>query len=100
MPEKQQKMEGIIKTIKEVEDAAEELRQVRGRRMSIQKDEEAAVKKLKELLAKHELKVYHYDIEEGGETVKLDAIVEVKSKEKVYVRVHKEEEEDENETGN
>ena len=61
---KQEKIPGVLPPrIKEIVDAAEDLADIRGRRMGLSEKEEKAQIKLKELLKKHKVKAYQIDDE-------------------------------------
>lgn len=61
---KQQKIPGVLpKRIKEIQDAAEELKELRDSRMETAEEEEKAQEKLKAVMKKHGIKAYKIDDE-------------------------------------
>lgn len=95
MPRQEQLIDERPKN-KAIEEAAEKVRDITKRRISIQKDEADARKKLKELLEKEGIKAYSYEAEtEDGEEQTFDVVLEVK--EKAMVRKHKDPSEGEGE---
>jgi type II secretory pathway component PulM len=59
---KQQRIPGTVpKRIAEIQDAAEELKEIRAGRMEAGEEEEKAQVKLKELMKKHGIKAYRLD---------------------------------------
>jgi hypothetical protein len=81
------------KKIKAIEDAAEELRDVRGRRMKLTEEEAKLADKLKKLLEKHGIRTYVYEsdeMDEKDQPIKFDVLIEDPEEAKVKVRKHKE----------
>lgn len=98
---KQQSLPGVgPKQIKEIEDAATELRRIRSKRQALAKEEETAQANLVEVLKKHGYRKgrkYEFEDDSDGEPVKLDVLLDQKDP-RAYVRKHKDPEDAEEET--
>lgn len=93
MPKAQAELPGTERAgIKEIEEAAEELRTIRNKRLKLQVDEKAAALALKQVMEENGAKSYTYEADVDGEETVFD--VSLESKEKVFVRVHHDDDED------